>query len=283
MNTTRSRLKGLAVPVKVVVQRFAFVMLIVAASAMILLGKTDTLVIERFRLILTDVSAPIVEVVSHPVAAFGGMVRDLNQIWHLRSENERLREEVERLSNWQSVARRLESENAIYKEQLHSSVEPRVAFASARVIADSGSPFVRTMLLNAGDRDGISNGQGVVAQVGLVGRIVDTGSRSSRILLVTDLNSRIPVVLEKSRHRAILVGNNSELPRLTFLNGGVMIEVGDRVATSGHGGLIPPGVPVGSVVSVIDGVAAVQPFVDLDRLEYVRILRFELPRLSGAD
>ena len=282
MNATGSRLQRLAVPVRVVVQRFAFVILIGAAFAIMILGKADTILVERLRLAITDAAAPVLEVISHPVSGLNAGVQEINQLWYLRGENVRLREEVARLSNWQGVARRLESENAVYRALLRSRSEPQVSFASARVIGDSGGPFVRTLLVNAGSRDGVADGQGVVAEAGLVGRIVAAGRRSSRILLVTDLNSRIPVVIEGSRHRALLAGDNSNFPRLTFLAGGARVVPGDRVVTSGHGGLLPSGVPIGTVATVDDATITVQPFVDWDRLEYVRILRFDLPRLSGA-
>ena len=282
MNATGNRLQRLAVPVRVVVQRFTFAILIGAAFAIMILGKADTVLIERFRLAITDAAAPVLEVISHPVRGVRAGVQEVNQLWYLRGENARLRDEVARLSSWQAVARRLEGENAIYRGLLRSRSEPQVSFASARVIGDSGGPFVRTLLVNAGSRDGIADGQGVVAEAGLVGRIAAAGHRSSRILLVTDLNSRIPVVIEGSRYRALLAGDNSNFPRLTFLTGSARVSPGDRVVTSGHGGLLPSGVPVGTVAAVDDAAITVQPFVDWDRLEYVRILRFDLPRLSAA-
>jgi rod shape-determining protein MreC len=134
--------------------------------------------------------------------------------------------------------------------------------------------FVHSVLVNAGSQDGVARGQAVVTGVGLAGRIATAGTRSARALLITDLNSRIPVTVESSRERAILAGDNSPQPRLAFLPQNAAVAVGDRIVTSGHGGVFPPGVPVGIVSSIADGVVRVAPYVALDRLEHVRIVNY---------
>ncbi len=282
MNAPGGRFLRLAVPVRVLVQRFAFVLLIAAAFGLMILGKADALLVDRLRFAIIDAGAPVLEVLSHPVAALRAGIDEVNQVIYLRAENQRLLREVEHLSNWQTVARRLERENAVYRSLLKTRAGPQVSFVSARVIGDSTGPFVRTLLLNAGARDGIASGQAVVSAEGLVGRIAEAGARSSRVLLVTDLNSRIPVVIEATRHRAVLAGDNSNTPRLTFLAAGAQVKAGDRVITSGHGGLLPPGLPIGIIGASAAGATAVQLLVDWHRLEYVRVLRFDLPRLSVA-
>ena len=282
MNAPGGRFLRLAVPVRILVQRFAFVLLIAAAFGLMILGKADALLVDRLRFAIIDAGAPVLEVLSHPVAALRAGIDEVNQVIYLRAENQRLLREVEHLSNWQTVARHLERENAVYRSLLKTRAGPQVSFVSARVIGDSTGPFVRTLLLNAGARDGIASGQAVVSAEGLVGRIAEAGARSSRVLLVTDLNSRIPVVIEATRHRAVLAGDNSNTPRLTFLAAGAQVKAGDRVITSGQGGLLPPGLPIGIIGASAAGATAVQLLVDWHRLEYVRVLRFDLPRLSVA-
>ena len=109
---------------------------------------------------------------------------------------------------------------------------------------------------------------------GLAGRAAAVGLRSARVLLITDINSRVPVVVEASRHRAILTGDNSGLPRLAFLPANAAVRSGDMVVTSGHGGVFPPGLPVGRISRSDDGVVRVQPFVKFERLEFVRVVDF---------
>jgi rod shape-determining protein MreC len=150
---------------------------------------------------------------------------------------------------------------------------------SAQVIGNSGGAFVRNVLVNAGSRDGVARGQAAVTGEGLVGRVAEVGERAARILLLNDLNSRIPVILESSRDRAVLAGDNSDEPRLLYLAATAKVKVGDRIVTGGAGGVFPPGLPVG-VVAAVDGASVrVEPYAELPRLDYVRIVDFGLEGL----
>jgi rod shape-determining protein MreC len=152
------------------------------------------------------------------------------------------------------------------------------------VIGESGGPFVRTLVLAAGERDGVRPQQAVVGARGLVGRVTDVGSDAARILLITDLNSRVPVLIEESGRRAILSGDNSAMPRLMFMEAEAQISAGDRVVTSGHGGVFPPGLPVGTVTEAEGGALRVRPFAQWSRLDNVSVLRYRSPALDpGAD
>ncbi len=146
---------------------------------------------------------------------------------------------------------------------------------TGRVIGYGGS-FVRALLLNVGSERGVRKGQAAVSGDGLVGRVAEVGERSARVLLITDLNSRIPVVIQETRVRAILAGDNTNRPRLIYLSANSDLAEGQRVVTSGHGGAFPPGVPVGRVVSVGESGVRVAPFADADRLEFVQLMDFGL-------
>ena len=260
---------------RVVAQRFAYFVLVTTAVALMLLGKAENPFVERLRAVITDTVAPILVLISEPVAAVNRAVASVEELVFLRSENRQLRTDNERLLGWEAAARKLEQENAAFRAILNLRGEAEVeATITARVIGDSGGPFVRTMLLDAGTRMGIAKGQPAVSGEGVVGRVVEAGRKWARVLLLTDLNSRIPVLLESSRYRSILAGDNSDQPRLIFIAAGDRVRPGDRIVTSGHGGMFPPGLPVGVVVSVADGVPRVQPFVDWHRLEYVEVLSY---------
>ena len=269
--------KHLALPVKGWVQRFSFALLVAASVGMMVLGKADFRYVEQLRVSITDAVAPTLEVLSQPAATAAAIVEEIRMLADLSGENERLRAENARLLRWQAVARTLEQENLAYKELLNHVDVPRPAFITARVIGDAGGAFVRTVLLNAGTDDGVRVGQAAVNAEGLVGRVVETGRRSSRILLLNDLNSRIPVVVERTRVPAILAGDNSDHPRLAFTPVNALFEPGERIVTSGHGGMLPPGLPVGEIASTVDGVARVRPYVDWSAMEYIRVLDFTLP------
>ena len=271
-----------AVPFRAVLQRFAFVLLIAAAFLLMLLGRFDNALVERTRLAVVDAVAPIMDVVSRPVAAANRAAAAVADLVQLRSELASAREDNQRLLQWQMVARRLEAENAAYRALLDVRTETAPLFVSARVIADSGAPFVRSVLMNAGYRDGVRKGQAVMNEDGLVGRVAEVGQRSARILLLSDLNSRIPIINGTSQQRGVLVGDNTDLPQLVFLPNQATVSPGDPIVTSGHGGLFPPGLPIGVVGSVADGAVRVNPLVDWHRLEFVRVVRYRLPRLTPA-
>src|SRR6266699_346331 len=130
-----------------------------------------------------------------------------------------------------------------------------------------------------GTDQGLARGQAAVAGEGLVGRLTEVGSRAARVLLITDLNSRIPVVVEKSHANAMLAGDNSQRPRLFYVGQPDTIKIGDRILTSGEGGVFPPGLPVGMVAALEPGGARVEPYVELSQLGYVLIVDYGL---SGA-
>ena len=178
------------------------------------------------------------------------------------------------LRRWRNEALRLKAENASLRALVHAVPEAAATPITARVIADSGGTFVRSLLLNAGARDGVRKGLAVVNDEGLVGRVTEVGARSARVLLVTDLNSRIPVVIQSTRDRAILAGDNSEHPKLIHLPTGAPVSPGDRVVTSGHGGVFPPGLAVGVVLAVEKTAIRVRPYVNWHRLEFVRVLDY---------
>ncbi|GAB6053801.1 rod shape-determining protein MreC [Magnetospira thiophila] len=255
-----------------VAQRFTYIALILAAFTLLMLSKADTALVERFQTQVIDAFAPILETVARPVDAVNNMIGEIRELGRLREENARLREENTRLLQWQMVARNLESENQSLRGLAELVPPPDATFVTAQVIGDQGGAFAHSLILNAGERDGVRKGQAAVTGDGLVGRVASVGQRSSRILLITDLNSRIPVLVESTRTRAILAGDNQDRPRLMYLPNGASVSPGDRIITSGHAGALPPGVPVGIIASVTDGLVQVQPFVDRHRLEYLRVV-----------
>jgi rod shape-determining protein MreC len=263
-----------AVSVRAVVQRFSLALLVAAAVGVMLIGKADTVLIDRVRGATLDLVAPVLDVVSRPVAAINGVIADIEDLANLRAENARLREENARLVAWQSVARRLEGENGELRGLLNFKEGPQASFITARVVGDSGSAFARSMLLNVGRRAGVTSGQAVVTGEGLIGRVTEVGDHWARVLLLSDLSFRLPVLIERTRDRAILAGDNSPLPRLTMIPSLAGVQAGDRLITSGHGGSFPVGIPVGVVASVGDGGIKVKPLGDIVRLEFVRVVDY---------
>ncbi len=263
---------GVAVPVKFWAQRLAFFFFVSAAFTLMLLSKAETVLVAQLRTTTVDGLAPVLAAVSQPVQATRNGVERVNGILLLNAENSRLRRENDLLRGWQNEARRLQAELTALKGQLNMAPEVAPRAVSARVIADTAGVFVQSLLVNAGARDAILRGQASVTVDGLVGRVAEVGNRSARVLLLTDLNSRVPVVLENTRVRGVLAGNNGPTPDLLYLPPNAGAAVGDRVVTSGHGGVFPPGLAVGVVAEATESGVRVQPLVDYDRLSYVQIL-----------
>ena len=275
-----------AAPLRAAMARFAFLSLVAACFALMLLGKAEIVVVERARTALLDVLAPVFGVLSQPAEAVSSAIGEAGQALHVYRDNQVLREQVTRLEHWQEAARRLDGENQALRALLNFPADPQTRSVTGRVIGDSGGSFVRSILVAVGSEQGVAKGQAAMTGEGLVGRVSEVGEHSARILLITDLNSRIPVLIESTRERAVLAGDNTARPRLLYLSPDARLSPGDRVMTSGHGGALPAGLPIGVVAEVGEHGVQVQPYVDWARLDFVRLLDYGLtgilPSLPAA-
>ena len=262
--------------------RFASAGLVLTAIVLLILGKADEPAMERFRGTLNDTVAPALNAMTSPIETLTGTIGGLRDWAMLHEDNARLRAERERMLKWQAVALRLEAENEALRKLLNLVPEPEAEYVTARIVADSGGTFAHSRLLNGGAEQNIGIGDAVVTSEGLAGRIVGVARQSSRLLLITDLNSRIPVAVAPGGVHAILAGDNTEFPRLVHTGPDVPIAPGDRVVTSGDGSALPPGLPVGVVASTADGRITVKPFVDQSRLTYVQVADFGLSGILGS-
>lgn len=266
----------ISVPVKAAAQRLTLPFLIFVSAMLVVFGKTDSLLYDGLRVGLADRVAPVLQAVSQPLATVAGAFQAVSDAINMRRENADLREENARLMQWQEVARRLVAENAELRELVKLVPQNAVNSIAARVIADSGGAFARNVLVNAGRNDGVQRGQAAMTGEGLVGRVAEVGARTARVLLLTDLNSHIPVELEETHERAVLDGDNSEQPRLVYLPQKTEVQVGMRIVTGGAGGVFPPGLPVGVVASISGDLIRVEPYAELARLQLVRVVDFGL-------
>lgn len=266
----------LSIPLRQALARLTLPILIAAAFGTMLLGKADALLAERARTALADILAPIYAAVSEPLQAARDLAQEVEALVELRSENARLREENERLRRWQAAALALEAENALLKRQLNFLPEAMPGYRTARVVADGGGTYARAVLLAAGPQHGVRKGQVALDERGFVGRVSEVGARSARVLLATDMNSRIPVTMEGSRARAMMVGTNGARPRLQHWPEGVMPAEGERIVTSAEANAFPAGLPIGVVRWSENGAPEVELFARLDRLDLVRLFDWGL-------
>ncbi|WP_240626494.1 rod shape-determining protein MreC [Thalassospira lohafexi] len=263
-------------PLRTALHRFAFILLIFSAFGLMLLGKADTVLIERIRAASADLVSPVMNIVSRPASSINELTEKAYNLAHLYEENERLRRENQQLLAWQQAARNLSHENTRLRDLAHYTTPPSLHLVTSRVIADMGGAYAHSLMISAGSRDGVIKGQAVIADEGLVGRIAEAGYQASRVLLITDINSRVPVIVENSRDRAFVSGDNTTRPLLTFLTADATVAPGDRILTSGHGGAFPPGIPVGVVSSVSENAVRIAPLFRRHQLEYLRVANYGL-------
>ncbi len=256
--------------------------LMLAGMALFVAERSGLVNTDSARMAVADAVIPIVDLMSEPVAAVKGMQASVSDHFNLVEDNRRLRLENERLLIWQALALKLERQNAALKSLTNLPIERRATRISARVVADPGGPFVRTVLINTGWRDGVEAGMAVADGRGLIGRIVGVGNTTARVLLITDLDSRIPVVTDQSGARAIMSGTNSGHPVFAFRNVGAAPAAGETVMTSGEGGVFPPSMPIGTL-QMVDGFIRVEPFALTSALDHVQIIRTPGGRQVKAD
>jgi rod shape-determining protein MreC len=266
----------LSIQARQALARLTLPVLIVLSLATILLGRASPVVPERARTALSDALAPIYGAIAVPLSRLRDTASDIGQVFSLRSENARLREENDRLRRWYDVAMALDAENATLKANLHWIPDQPLSFVTARVVADAGGVYARSVLLSVGPNHAVRKGQVALDANGLVGRVTEVGARSARVLLITDINSRIPVTLEQSRAKAILVGGNTPYPRLMYLSEGTHPAEGERVVTSAEANAFPAGLLVGTVHYGNGPQPELDPAANLERLEIVRIFDYGL-------
>ena len=256
--------------------RLTLPVMVVASFGLMLVGKVDTVLVERARIAVYDASAPIYAALAEPLGRMNKAIAQVAGLWGLQDENAHLRYENERLRRWQSIALTLDAENERLKAALRWIPDPEASYVTARVVADAGGVYAKAVLLSVGPNHGLRKGQIALDERGLVGRITEVGSRTARVLLITDMNSRVPVVLEGSRSHAILAGTNGPWPRLLYWSEGTVPKEGERVVTSAEADAFPANLPVGTVRYNVNGIPEVEPDAQLRALDIVRIFDYGL-------
>ncbi|AWB49415.1 rod shape-determining protein MreC [Gemmobacter aquarius] len=248
-------------------------LLVLLLVGLFLLWRIDSPRVERFRAALVDTVVPSFDWALLPVAKATAMVDEFHSYASLYAQNQELRRELQQMKAWKEAALQLEQKNARLLDLNQVRLDPKLTHVTGVVLADSGSPFRQSVLLNVGARDGIRDGWATMDGIGLVGRISGVGERTARVILLTDSNSRVPVTVQPSGQKALLSGDNSGLPPLEFLEDADLVRPGDRVVTSGDGGMLPAGLLVGQVAMGTDRRLRVVLSADYERLEFLRVLR----------
>ena len=255
------------------VRRLLLTVLILCLIALVFVWRIDNPRVERLRAAIVDRVVPNLEWVMAPLTGLARMADDFQSYARLYEQNQELRRELQQMRAWREAALQLEQENARLLSLNQVQLNTELTFVTGIVQSDAGSPFRRSVVLNVGGRDGILDGWATMDGLGVVGRISGVGERTSRVLLLTDANSRIPVTIQPSGQQALLSGDNSSAPVLDFIEDPDTISAGDRIVTSGDGGVFPPDLLVGSVVEMPDGRHRARLAADLSRLQFLRVMR----------
>ncbi len=253
-------------------RRVAHFMLIFFSFSLMFLGKADIAALRNAHMGASDFLAPLVDIASAPVRGIDTMVTGIRTVASLRAENVRLQGENDLLKRWRRRAEILESENRQLRSVTGAVAPERRRPLTARAVTAPGGSFAHTLLISVGYDRNIRAGNPVVTADGLVGLVVDVGKSYARVLMISDIDARIPVILASSSWPGLTVGQNGVFIELAFLPAEATPQIGELVLTSGHGGVLPAGLPVGRVNLVQDNFVRVEPAVDLRSLSYVSVL-----------
>lgn len=254
-------------------RRLLTAVLCLCLAAIFIVWRIDSPRVERFRAQVVDKVVPSMDWAMVPVTATINLLRDFQSYQRLSEQNRELRSELRQMRAWKEAALQLEQENARLLDLNNVRLDPQLTYITGVVMADSGSPFRQSVLLNVGSRDGVHDGWAAMDGIGLVGRISGTGHNTARVVLLTDAASAVPATIQPSGQTALVTGDNSAAPVLSFLENSDMVRPGDRVISSGDGAVFPAGLLIGQVAKDRSGRMRVRLAADYSRLEFLRVLR----------
>lgn len=254
-------------------RRLLMGLLLLCLLGIFLVWRIDSPRVERFRAQVADAVVPNMEWAMAPVTGFVNLVRDFQSYQRLSEQNQELRSELRQMQAWKEAALQLEQENARLLDLNNVRLDPRLTYITGVVLADSGSPFRQSVLLNVGARDGIIDGWATMDGIGLVGRISGVGANTARVILLTDATSRVPATVQPSGQAAMVSGDNGAAPAVDFLENADLVRPGDRVISSGDGGVFPAGLLIGQIAADPAGRLRVRLAADYERLKFLRVLR----------
>ncbi|KIC13507.1 rod shape-determining protein MreC [Leisingera sp. ANG-Vp] len=269
MAKDRSQREDYATPLR----RLLTVVLCLCLFAVFIIWRIDSPRVERFRAQVVDKVVPSMDWAMVPVTAAVNLVRDFQSYQRLAEQNRELRSELRQMRAWKEAALQLEQENARLLDLNNVRLDPQLTYITGVVMADSGSPFRQSVLLNVGSRDGVHDGWAAMDGIGLVGRISGTGRDTARVILLTDAASAVPAAIQPSGQTALVTGDNNAAPLLSFLENPDLVRPGDRVVSSGDGSVFPAGLLIGQVAKDRSGRMRVRLSADYERLEFLRVLR----------
>ena len=259
--------------------RFAVYFYLFLAVVLIIFGFSKHPAIREVRSYAGDFSSTVVSILYKPFRWIGEGFDQVADLLSIRQANQKLREENRKLLYWINRAEQLKQENVRLKKELNF-VEPEASQnITGYIVADNGGTFSRSVLVRAGRRKGVRRGFVAMYNDGVLGHIEAVGEHASQLLLLTDVSSRVPVVVGEQRLLGIVSGNNTGRLKLINLPEGAQVKEGDYISTSGHSGVYPAGLAIGSVCEIEGKDIWVRPFVRREDTSFVQLFDFKLDGL----
>ena len=251
-------------------QRFSLLALVVLSIIFIFVETVETKPLNYIRSFIKDTIYRGSLVVSLPSKSFSSFTNIISEHINVYSSYSELKKENKELKNNISKSDFLELENTQLRKLIEEQVSSSSNLVSARIMLDKQSPYLNSLIINIGSNKNIKNGMAVLDGKNFIGRIVDVNFFSSRVLLVSDLNSKIPIISAPSAHHAILTGHGENALSLEYLPETHNIKDGDKIYTSGKEGIFSPGIPIG-VVKIENDIVAVSLFSELSQITFINV------------
>lgn len=260
-----------------ILKGFIMAGLFIIALLLILIHKIDIGVFSGISQGILYITAPIIHTVTLPAQGISYAYKKASEIINVYEENQRLAKENDELFLLKDNIKALKAENILLKKMLYHIDIPNIKSRTARIIGETGNAFAKSLILYLGDDNKeIKQGHAVVVPTGMIGRIDTISGKYARVTLITDINSKIPVVSEKSRDRGILTGTNTNELKLIFTPPLAELQVGDLLLTSGVGGGLPPDLPIARIKETkMDSITAT-PLFNTSKIEIVKILIYDI-------
>ncbi len=269
-NSKKSTISGVASPYSIG-SGTGYVALLVISGVLLISSIFNPSQFSDVRTATIDLLTPVISSFGKPFKMASENISSISGFASLRAENTSLKTENIRLKEWYQTALMLQAENQSLQKLLNVKTQNHQNFITTRVVSDLTSNFVKTVIVSSGINEGVKKNQAVLSGEGMIGRVIEAGENSARVLLLTDINSRLPVLIEGTNQKAILTGTNDNLPLLRHLPKDTGMVEGARIVTSGDGGVFPASLPIGRVVKSDSGYA-VKLYGEIDKISFVRVV-----------
>lgn len=246
------------------------------AAIMLLMEKIRPDIAASVRASTADVVAPVSKLLSTPKQSISNLMRDTVHFFNALEENKQLRQEKAELLKWQYAAEQSAKENEQLRGLLRVVPEGQPNYITAQMVGAFGQQQKHVALISAGLEDGVKEDRAVIGAEGLIGRVIEISKKNARVLLITDINANIPVSNQRSSAKAILTGHRGRAElKLDLAEKPELFQVGDRLVTSGDGGMIPPGIPVASITSIQGNSIFATPIANPEQSSVVTVVDFQ--------